>query len=449
MRYILLLIACWCTATLTAQTNLKLQNGTTIKINGDVDMVLENTNFANNGTFTATDGTVYVRGNSASSYLGGLPTTTFNNLVINKTTNDVALDGDVNIVNELTLTNGDIDIYVWDLIILPSGSILGGSTNSYIKTTVHGTLTQEVGNSNVTFPIGNQSYTPVILNNVGTTDDYSVRVENVVYENGTSGNAITSDIVKATWYIDEATANGSDVTATFQWNTSDELTGFDRTQAYVSHYHTSQWNKYASQSASGSNPYTVSQSGITTFSPFTVASNSAALPVELLYFYAEKVKEGVLLSWETTTEISNDYFDVEWSKDGIHFDKIGKVVGVGTTNEVSNYEFIDEQPIEGVNYYRLRQVDNDGQFEYSKTVTAEIRNRTSEITIYPNPVSSNLTIENGEGMITIFNTLGQVIRQFENNERHTTIDVSSLAVGQYFIHIQKESGDSITKKIMK
>lgn len=138
------------------------------------------------------------------------------------------------------MTSGTLDIDNYNLVIENTGSISGGSSSSFVKTSNMGVLPQEVSGSNTAFPVGNQSYTPVTLNNAGTTADYNVRVENVVYENGTNGNAITTDVVNTTWYVDEATTGGSDMTATFQWNGNEELTDFDRIQSFVSVYHTNQ-----------------------------------------------------------------------------------------------------------------------------------------------------------------------------------------------------------------
>ena len=270
------------------QTNL-LINGGDLVVQGDY-LVLKNTKLSNNSTFSSVNGTIIISGDATNTNaaIGGSSLTTFYNLQINKTANGTQLGNDIDISNELTLTSGNIDIQDYDLTIQNTGSISGGSSSSYLKTSNLGTVIQEISGSNVIFPIGNQSYTPVTLNNAGTADDFNVRVENVVYENGTSGNAITTDVVNATWFIDEATTGDSDITATFQWNGSDELTDFDRTQSFVSNYDNSMWNNGTVSAASGSNPYTLTESGIFTFSPFIVASDAAALPVELLYFYAKK-----------------------------------------------------------------------------------------------------------------------------------------------------------------
>jgi hypothetical protein len=439
----------------TAQTNLIIAGGN-VNISGNY-LILNNTKLTNDGTLGATAGTVTITGTAteALSAISGTSLSSFYNLTINKSSNNALLDNDINISNQLTLTNGNIDIQGNDLTILNTATISGGSSNSFIKTTGVGILTQEVSASNVVFPIGKQSYTPVTLNNAGTTDDFKVRVENIVYLDGTSGTVLTTDVVDATWYIDEVTSGGSNVTLTFQWNTSDELTDFDRTQSFITHYDNSMWNNGTQQTASGSNPYTLSTANVTAFSPFSIASDATVLPVELLYFYGEKAKNGVLLSWETATEINNDYFDVEWSTDGISFEKIGQVKGAGTTMENQSYEFLHTPDLSGLydHYYRLKQVDFDEKFEYSNIIniqTIEPSNHQT-IKIYPNPVRYELTITNTEKVenIVIYNSIGQIVKQLGAANSQLTVDVSDLPEGIYTLKLQNTNGSIVTKQFIK
>jgi len=165
----------------------------------------------------------------------------------------------------------------------------------------------------------------------------------------------------------------------------------------------------------------------------------------LLYFYGKKAENGVLLSWETATEINNDYFDVEWSMDGISFEKIGQVQGAGMTAEIQLHEFLHEKPVNRNNYYRLKQVDFDEKFEYSNIVFLTIK----PLNIYPNPVRYSLTIENGQGTAIIYNALGQLIQQVNIDASKIQFDVSELPQGIYTIYIRKTNGESITKQFVK
>ena len=95
------------------------------------------------------------------------------------------------------------------------------------------------------------------------------------------------------------------------------------------------------------------------------------LPIQLLSFTAEKNKSTVDIKWNTASEINNDYFTVEKSKDAIHFSKLVIVPGSGNSNSEKNYAAKDNSPYNGISYYRLKQTDFDGKFEYSNIVAVD------------------------------------------------------------------------------
>ena len=176
-----------------------------------------------------------------------------------------------------------------------------------------------------------------------------------------------------------------------------------------------------------------------------------SLPVELMSFTVKPIDNKVIqLDWQTASELNNTGFEIERSGNGVDFENIAFVEGNGTTFEISNYNFIDETPLNGVNYYRLKQLDFDGQFEYSKIEEVAIQQSNhSIINIYPNPVRDNLTIENGQGILTIYNMLGQLVLEMTNNESQITINVSDLPKGHYLLRITKTKGTIVTQQFVK
>lgn len=122
-----------------------------------------------------------------------------------------------------------------------------------------------------------------------------------------------------------------------------------------------------------------------------------ALPVSLTSFEATKVQKDVLLTWDTASEINNHYFNIELAigEEGVRqnqFETIGTVTGSGTTNIPHHYEFMDKQPNKiGDRYYRLRQVDLDGQYEYSPIVLVSFP-ADSKVDVFPNPFCSVLKL---------------------------------------------------------
>jgi len=158
----------------------------------------------------------------------------------------------------------------------------------------------------------------------------------------------------------------------------------------------------------------------------------AALPVELTEFTAKANKVAVDLM---ASEIDNDFFVIERSSDARRFEAIGKVEGSGSTASISNYSFIDKNPLKGNNYYRLKQTDFDGAYEYS-----DIRNVNfdgEELQIYPNPsfAGNEITIQ-GElnSPIRIYNSIGQVTAILQAGEVNKLLN---LPAGIYFLNNRK------------
>ena len=117
----------------------------------------------------------------------------------------------------------------------------------------------------------------------------------------------------------------------------------------------------------------------------TECSARLSLPVELSFFNARNVNGGNMLEWETLSEINNSHFEVQRSIDGKTFETISLVSGAGTTADAQQYNFKDSNP-SSVTYYRLKQVDHDGNYEYSNVVMVISRSlRTQELQVYPNP----------------------------------------------------------------
>lgn len=185
------------------------------------------------------------------------------------------------------------------------------------------------------------------------------------------------------------------------------------------------------------------------FDYFTLTLD-AVLPVELISFNAKPTAEGNLLQWQTASEVQNEGFEVQRSINGERWETLDFVEGNGTTFETQNYTYYDNLPLNGMNYYRLKQMDFDGQFEYSEVVSAELDiDNQNKISLYPNPVQNELTISEGIGNITIFNALGQPIRQLINNDALTTINTSDLSKGVYILQLEKTNRLLVTKQFVK
>jgi hypothetical protein len=148
--------------------------------------------------------------------------------------------------------------------------------------------------------------------------------------------------------------------------------------------------------------------------PASFCSNSV-LPITLLTFEGKAFGSVITLEWTTATELNFDRFVVERSGGGHTFSEIGSVAGHGTGNELNDYSFNDEMPLEGSNYYRLRSLDLNGGFVNSSVVKVDLTEAAERIKLYPNPVTNgtfsvmtNFARQDGD-RIVIYNNVGETI----------------------------------------
>lgn len=142
---------------------------------------------------------------------------------------------------------------------------------------------------------------------------------------------------------------------------------------------------------------------------------SSSLPIELIEFNGALGKnKTVELTWSTASELNNDKFEIERAVNDYNFKEVGSVAGMGNSQEINDYTYVDRQPERGTNYYRLKQIDFDGQFNYSPVITVEVR-ETPEIGLdfYPNPVVNEIKINNMDNSVetevSISSVTGKVI----------------------------------------
>ncbi len=175
------------------------------------------------------------------------------------------------------------------------------------------------------------------------------------------------------------------------------------------------------------------------------------LAVEYLHFLAEEKNETILLEWATASEENNARFEVEWSEDGSSFDYIGRVEGQGTSFSIQNYKFIHATPLKGDNYYRLKQIDFNGNFEYSNIVVVrKLNTLKKDVSVFPNPTQRtlNITKPTEQSTILIFDINRTLLKSFDNIDRAISIDTDDLPAGTYFISIHTQN-DIIFKNFVK
>lgn len=255
------------------QSHLVNQSGNLVVANGF--MVLNNSHFTNNATFSNTDGTVKMMGDAvdANTTIGGSSSSTFKNLEIDKSQNNVPLAQNSRVEGELTLAGGLLDLTNFDLTLLnTANAVVGATSTRYIKTSGTGQLKMTVGLAEAIFPIGNSSYNPAKISNAGTSDLLGLRVEDGVKAQLTTGATIESGTVNRVWQITEGVSGGSDLAINLAWLSAQELMDFDRNKTHFAHYNETKWVSKNDGAAMGSSSYNFTGTNISTLGAFSLGS---------------------------------------------------------------------------------------------------------------------------------------------------------------------------------
>lgn len=193
---------------------------------------------------------------------------------------------------------------------------------------------------------------------------------------------------------------------------------------------------------------TVSADATTLFSTTSLPQNITiedciVLPIKLISFQGKCKQQTTLIEWSTATEINNSFFVVQKSIDGINWKEIAKVKGKGNSTTVTNYLFTDTEQNNHQVYYRLKQIDIDGKFEYSKIIPINTcSSNINTFSVFPNPATQNVTIKMGGAIlvqyIQIYNAVGQFLKEVEVLQMKN-INIIDLPNGLYFLRLKNDS----------
>jgi hypothetical protein len=198
--------------------------------------------------------------------------------------------------------------------------------------------------------------------------------------------------------------------------------------------------------------------GFTSYSPITFGTknNSNPLPVELLEFSASCDGQKVETRWMTASETNNDYFTLERSADASRWEYVSRIDGAGNSNQPLSYLYYDENPYEGISYYRLKQTDFDGATEtFDAIAVACISAESYEISIYPNPFKTEFilkfrNVKADKANIRFFDLLGSQVMEKEVDIKgidKLTLDMSFLATGVYYLEFKAGDVNFRTKVV--
>jgi hypothetical protein len=397
---------------------------------------------------------------------------TYNNILLNNTSGfaiDFTVGGVATIPGTLTTNQGIAQTTGTNYIALLNASSASiGSTSSYID----GPMTYEVASSAANtvrnFPIGNNgSYRPLVLT-VTHTNSNSIIYTAQHFTSSASALgyvlAPTTDRVSGVryWTIgssDLSNLSSANIRLYYGYGSTDGVTDLPNLTVVKTIGAGTTWVDINKTSATAEPGNILSGSFTGSYGTFTLANLSGGanpLPIELLSFDGKVFAHDVELTWVTASENSNDYFEVEKSSNGSEFEGFVQVKGAGTKNTLSRYQVIDRNPANGLNYYRLRQVDLDGRSSLSDVIS--VRTETDNTIAFPNPsMGEPLKIRSStidkESTVEIINNIGIVVFSKPwsalpvTNQIATIEGSQNLQPGLYFIRILC-FGKSMTFKVI-
>lgn len=469
---------------------IQFTNNGVLNLNGDLYSIYGGSG-GPPGEFRGGRGTLNLVGNDTQKFYINLPLSNYMPISLG---NVIVNGSGLKIFDMIPTVNGVLDLVngkvynKGNFIISATGSIIGGNTNSFIEARfgmsgVVGYLTQNnIGlggrTGDILYPVGfSGNYHPFFINNTGVTDNFTGASSSSVasnYANGeyynVAGIVYSNNVVNKTISISEEVSGGSNLTVSIPWNASEERLGFDRTNCYVATHNggsTNVWYASPTGSAIGTGPYSRSLSGITsdltTAKLFSVGS-SGTLPVKLIKFNGVLVENIAKLTWTTASEINNKAFEIERSVNGVNFEYVGFVKGVGNSNSLNRYAYNDNlssinyQQVSSI-YYRLKQIDQDGKYEYSNTIVIKTNNDQNfgnNISIVPNPFTDGVQINYSQHQkaavkVVLVDALGREVytKQVQSIIGNNAINIDNLNFLQNGIYFVRLESNGTTTKVVK
>jgi hypothetical protein len=365
-----------------------------------------------------------------------------------------SLSGNLTVTNNINLT-GNARLVANGSSIILSGviSTINGDASNYVVTNGTGSLhIQNIGSGarsgNVIFPIGSSSYyNPVTLSNSGVADVFHARVQpgisNAYTGETLSGSNYTNGAVNATWFINEGTGGGSNATIELQWNAAQELSSFDRVQSRMGHYTGGAWQLGAAGNAGGSNPYTHTGSGYTSFSPFGVMNNNVILPVHQVNLNVIRKANGNRCQWNIVGD-NIETVTLQRSDNGRDFTTIHSASS-------SLQGVFEDATVSRVLYYRLKVKALDGTVKFSSVVWIK-RDDPNSIHVYPTAFQQSINVQNNSdhtATLKIYNSSGLLVLRQTLLQGSATVHTAALPSSAYFYHVESDGKTIASGRLIK
>jgi hypothetical protein len=457
----------------TAYCNdITVENGRTLTMNHANSSLEVWGNFNQNGNFVATNGIVKFMDDNSS--LSAINPVVFYNILMSKTTaaNTLSLNNSITVNNVLNLTSGKIVTGANRVQVnnTATAAIINHGLNSYIA----GNLRRYVAaTGSFAFPVGTISFYElaiVLLNSsagLGYIDAFFTNPHSTPIVITPLGLTVSGSILEELldygfWTITpNAGTYNYDITLTSRGHTNQGPTA--ESHAVIKRPNSAMpWVSEGvhnnGDQLMGAGWVTARRRSLTVFSDFAIAKhNAGSLPVEMLSFDAKLNSNDVFVSWTTASEINNHYFELQRSVNNTeYFETIAFIEGNGNSNTQNHYSYVDTDVDEGILYYRLKQVDFDGKWEYAG-VRAVAKFTGPEELILVNQITEDnsvsfdlLNITGNFIVVEMYDMTGRILysKNFSTDQSSYRIHIANdVPIGMYFIKV-RDSKSTVSQKFL-
>jgi hypothetical protein len=424
--------------------------------------------FVNDSTIIENKGVLYIAGGGGIQTLSGDASFIFDSMVVNNPSH-ILIEQELRIVKNINFTLGNLitnrDSMDSHYVHFLAGSTYDGASDvSFVDGVV-----AKTGNTAFDFPIGDtDEFHPLTISEPDINTDqfkayYLHQDPDADFSTTIFDGSCLDHLSNCEYWVLDRTIGSSAVSVGLFYNASS--CGVDvPCDLLVARWDGTKWVSEGNGGIVGTVDTGIVSSGdgcgtcgsiqeVTDFSPFTLGSSTMSnpLPITLVDFLVSQKAATVVLHWKSESEINNDYYTIERSEDGINWHYLGVVDGAGNSSDTLHYRMIDQNPLFGVSYYRLQQVDFDGA---KRELGVESVNFSfgADYTIHPNPTSGSIKIYYSAyppDKVVVYSDKGQLVGGVKPIEEDGFISIflQDIPPGIYYVHLIRNN-NFVIKKVL-
>ncbi len=378
---------------------------------------------------------------------------TYQNVVINNarvTRPQVTMDGPITISGNILFVDGVIGSTSANLLTLADGATISGQSDiSYVEGPI-----QRFGSSDFLYPVGASGfYAPLELNSLSGANsltEFTVEYFANSYSDVTNLGAGLYNVSTLEYWDIAQVGSLDSLNLTLHWRSATRSEIDNYSELKIVHYTGGQWENMGQDSNVPGLQGSITVNGVSSFSPFTFGSNSTLanpLPVDFLYVDAIANEQTAEIIWGTGEESEAEIYVIERSGNLIKFEVIGTLEGHGDVE--NHYSFSDRHPYRGLNYYRIKNISENGNSTFSDVVSVEVQ-EGALFSLFPNPVENGLlhlsmAPDFRPQTFKVINTNGEMLFKLRaDGNPNQDIRINSLPSGVYIL--VAEDGQSVEKR---